>query len=437
MLNDDASDASQTQDVAIGDSLESSSVPSTTDTPLPQPSLHKLLADEKSSYGSSAELVVPPPLCLPSLPALNVTADECISTESLSRDARIAFQLADRKIEMTADPKRQMRRLHALQELLDTEENYVADLGNLVRYCFEPMTQLAWMPEEHCRLLMRNVKELLELQESFLVALRAVFHESDVGLLRNCDENALNGFFPQVSFAFLARPDVFSAYSEFCSLHDTALVLVNEWKKDTRWNAFLDDAVAKMNAASSVSNKLQFKDYFIKPVQRICRYPLMLKEISKLTPDGTSESTRLESVLNMMKSVASDVDEAKRQRENLERSYKFCERLEPEPVRMFLLNERYHHFFLTYNSLQRLPNGFVRDLGEILLAGALDVVSYESMPYKIRCYGCFLFNTYLLVIRAKKSNCYELKHWFPLHRFELVDLEDNEGIYFSTLLTLY
>lgn len=56
-----------------------------------------------------------------------------------------------------------------------------------------------------------------------------------------------------------------------------------------------------------------FRDFLIKPIQRLCLYPLVLQTLLKYTPDvGMSE---LASAVAAMRRVADDVDEAGRRRE--------------------------------------------------------------------------------------------------------------------------
>lgn len=54
----------------------------------------------------------------------------------------------------------------------------------------------------------------------------------------------------------------------------------------------------------------------IKPVQRIMRYHLLLKELVRYTPENHSGYKSLEEGLQKMKDVAAAINEVKRKREN-------------------------------------------------------------------------------------------------------------------------
>jgi hypothetical protein len=63
----------------------------------------------------------------------------------------------------------------------------------------------------------------------------------------------------------------------------------------------------------------------------------------------------------------------------------------------------------------------------VIYSGALEMLSLHHINQKVKYYGCFLFSTYMVIVRAKKSTVYEPKHWFPLRQFSLQVLQDNNG----------
>jgi hypothetical protein len=67
-------------------------------------------------------------------------------------------------------------------------------------------------------------------------------------------------------------------------------------------------------------------------------------------------------------------------------------------------------------------------LGNVIYSGALEMLSLHHINQKVKYYGCFLFSTYIVIVRAKKSTVYEPKHWFPLRQFTLQNLHEDEGM---------
>ena len=53
--------------------------------------------------------------------------------------------------------------------------------------------------------------------------------------------------------------------------------------------------------------------------------------------------------------------------------------------------------------------------------------STPSSSIKANFYGLALYETHLLLIKAKKTNLYEAKHWLPLRLFDLRKVPDGDG----------
>lgn len=58
------------------------------------------------------------------------------------------------------------------------------------------------------------------------------------------------------------------------------------------------------------------------------------------------------------------------------------------------------------------------------MIGTLDVRAWHEGT-KMKRLGCALFKSYMIIVKAKKYDKYEPRHWFPLRIFELEDLPDD------------
>ena len=67
--------------------------------------------------------------------------------------------------------------------------------------------------------------------------------------------------------------------------------------------------------ASNMSHAWDLPSLLIKPVQRLLKYPLLLRAIIDETPDSHPDKQRLESALKLVKKVAEEVNEGRRRRE--------------------------------------------------------------------------------------------------------------------------
>jgi hypothetical protein len=82
------------------------------------------------------------------------------------------------------------------------------------------------------------------------------------------------------------------------------------------------------------SKPLAFRDLLIKPIQRVCRYPLLLAQLRlPASINGSDASERLEHAIAATRLVAKSVDEAQERREIAVKSSLIIERLEPHSVR--------------------------------------------------------------------------------------------------------
>lgn len=61
--------------------------------------------------------------------------------------------------------------------------------------------------------------------------------------------------------------------------------------------------------------KLMFADYLIKPVQRVCKYPLLLEQLRGPVPTEDETDFAISYALRSMKDVALAVDEARRRQD--------------------------------------------------------------------------------------------------------------------------
>lgn len=134
----------------------------------------------------------------------------------------------------------------------------------------------------------------------------------------------------------------------------------------------------------------------------------MIKEIIKYTLPQTTEYDLWSIVLSEMQDIVTDIDDRKFQRDMKERTDRFINRLDGD---------------------WRISKRHVSQLGNLLIAGAIEI-TYSALGQTVskpRYLGCFIFQTYVIMVRPKKVTSYEPKHWFPLRMTDFEDLIDIEG----------
>ncbi|KAF7352649.1 DH domain-containing protein [Mycena venus] len=464
-----------------------------------------------------------------------------------------------------AKAKDDVRKYHAVMELLTTEVSYLADLRalfsiylrHLPTLCrtpsttfgrgsssrnssythlpktsvlsdhgLHPLTTLHAKPKPSARpiftnsevdLLTRNAEQVLRLHENFVEELRTavlplgfpmelsgIGHLDEKELIRNVD--AAVG---EVSTKFATEASRFDVYQSFCTGHTEALHLVHraqhqyplEWeayeqhcaslianvggdnpdsrpesihspefnrssnsdseerqqttnklRKRTTSLTSLDGAVRRVRSRANSrddssdggrdkpSRRLAFLDYMIKPIQRICKYPLLLDQ---LRPDKSLRAMShpaarphvhavVESAAQAMRHVASAVDEAR---------HRAAVKMQSSLIisRIALANPASATSHMsatssTYPTFQILMPSFLSSLGTCLLAGSLDVMHSQSSKstssgtnINAKYLGAFLYlGGYLILVKVTKGKVYEPKHWFPLADFSVVDSEEED-----------
>jgi RhoGEF domain len=151
--------------------------------------------------------------------------------------------------------------------------------------------------------------------------------------------------------------------------------------------------------------RMQFTDYLIKPVQRICRYPLLLAPLTlnrgPTAPTGTDAVVT--DAKKAMADVAALVDNANFSHLQQQQTSRIGARLSaPATV---------------------LP--FIRTLSPCTLAGSLDVVRVPAL--KAKYLAAFLYEGgFLALAKVIRGPRYELRYWFSLEGFELYDATDDD-----------
>ncbi|XP_049637261.1 phosphatidylinositol 3,4,5-trisphosphate-dependent Rac exchanger 1 protein [Suncus etruscus] len=207
------------------------------------------------------------------------------------------------------ESERQLRlRLCVLNEILGTERDYVGTLRFLQSAFLHRIRQNGTdsvekiLTEENVKTLFSNIEDILDVHKDFLEALEYCLHPEPQSQ-------------HELGNVFLKFKDKFCVYEEYCSNHEKALRLLVELNKIPAVRAFL---LSCMLLGGRKTTDIPLEGYLLSPIQRICKYPLLLKELAKRTPGKHPDHSAVQSALQAMKTVCSNINETKRQMEKLE-----------------------------------------------------------------------------------------------------------------------
>ena len=202
--------------------------------------------------------------------------------------------------------------------------------------------------------------------------------------------------------------------------------------------------------------RLEFLDHMIKPVQRICKYHLLMDQLKSRVPShphshrwtegdtgyshpspyvdvdetvnlaelfcaGQTESL-VTHACDAMRKVVNSVNDDRRKHEDRWKAFLIASRTVPPPATS------------TLPPYSLLTSEILMTLGNCLMCGALDVIYHRpttSTMRKAKYLGAFLYEQgYLTLVKIGKGKAYEPQHWFPLKDFDMLDLNDEDGEFF-------
>eukprot|EP00127_Corallochytrium_limacisporum_P007106 Clim_evm25s242 gene=Clim_evmTU25s242 len=263
---------------------------------------------------------------------------------------------------LTGQGKRSMRQKVA-HELLDTEKNYVHDLGELIARYLEPVHKEGLgVNNPALRQIWESAQSLLPKQKQFLDQLQGAFklladleaqdemEEQDECTPTASNENAEKveeaedseeeetvenvarrrreaAFGAALAAAFVENAEAFKLYSEYCALYpavENYLMTKKDMskKENEEFQEFLEARNPKKEMSASLDS------YLIKPVQRILKYPLLLRELIKYTEEDADDMQDLNMAEAVIKDVANEINEIKRRDDNREQAKALFESME-------------------------------------------------------------------------------------------------------------
>ncbi|KAH9948767.1 hypothetical protein B0H21DRAFT_689481 [Amylocystis lapponica] len=218
-------------------------------------------------------------------------------------------------------------------------------------------------------------------------------------------------------------------------------------------------AASVAHKGQSQATRLKFLDYLIKPVQRICKYPLLLDQLRRSRVRVPSDTTEhegdmaveeamdvVESASEAMRLVVSLVDRASETQAHNVKSLLIASRMASAPSPPGSIGHGStpsSRPISPHAGSQGLTPDFIASLGPCHLVGALDVVRHPSPLYapsggtlRAKYLGAFLYmGGYLVLAKVTKGGrVYEPRYWFSLVGFDLAAACQPEKMIWMTAI---
>jgi len=189
-------------------------------------------------------------------------------------------------------------------ELIETEKSYVKNLKVLLERYLIPLKEEDFLSKDEAELLVTNVREIYEFQIKFFEKLKSIVrNESNFDGITEINE--LQNVVYLIGETFLEYVEKFKLYSTFCSCHSRAVKLL-ELNTNEALKAFLLARNPKQQHTGTLES------YLITPIQRILRYPLLMKTMLKYMVVESEEFKCLNDALISVEHVANYINEMQR-----------------------------------------------------------------------------------------------------------------------------
>ncbi|XP_069549849.1 intersectin-2b isoform X1 [Brachyistius frenatus] len=191
-----------------------------------------------------------------------------------------------------------------IHELLQTEERYVEDLQIVLEVFDRPMSESGRLSDAEMGMIFVNWKELLACNTKLVKALRV---RKKMG-----GDNMPVQMIGDILAAELSH---MQPYIRFCSCQiNGATLLQTRTDNEPDFKDFL-----KKIATDYRCKGMPLSSFLLKPMQRITRYPLHIKNILECTAEGHTDRGPLKEALERAEELCQQVNEGVREKENSDR----------------------------------------------------------------------------------------------------------------------
>ncbi|KAG0749989.1 hypothetical protein G6F57_004049 [Rhizopus arrhizus] len=266
-------------------------------------------------------------------------------------------------------------------ELLETERKYVQDLEVLQDYMHKLQLQFILNAEIiHC--LFGNLCALVDFQQRLLIQLEDMAQRSPK------DQN--------FGSLFIQNEKRFTVYELYCSNYFSAQDMASQ-------------ETHRLQRLANILNPVyELSSMLIKPVQRICKYPLLIQELIKATRPDWPYAFDIRQGLESMRRVAERVNETRRRYENA-----------------LVVNEIKHR-------VNKLGSKQIDGFGSLLLHDKLSLFQCGIPEQEMQVY---LFEKIILICKDNSKDSIKL-NTIPIRKKRRSNLEFRYGIFHSRILSV-
>eukprot|EP01103_Thecamoeba_quadrilineata_P015392 TRINITY_DN4850_c0_g1_i1.p1 TRINITY_DN4850_c0_g1~~TRINITY_DN4850_c0_g1_i1.p1 ORF type:complete len:790 (+),score=169.57 TRINITY_DN4850_c0_g1_i1:57-2426(+) len=199
---------------------------------------------------------------------------------------------------LSPEDKLLYRRNEAINELLETEYSYVDDLTCVVEVYLNGMKESNLVQKQHISAIFSNIEMILNINKEFASEFKKA------SLLPPPQQNFGEIF---LKLAFFLR-----MYTQYTVNQERSLQTIRELKTQPEFSRFLEECQRNPQCRGSTLTA-----FLIKPVQRICKYPLLLREIQNYLSAEHSDYNNLTKAIETVETIVTEVNNSKTKIESI------------------------------------------------------------------------------------------------------------------------
>ncbi|KAI8825702.1 uncharacterized protein EV422DRAFT_137250 [Fimicolochytrium jonesii] len=278
--------------------------------PAPPPPSHSSRAIESLQSSISPVLVMPMPRSstAPQISDLAQTTLGSIATDEPTRPPLVPT-LSEPIVEpiksvVTGEEEKKQKRHNIIKELVTTERGFLKDMEVLMEVYALPASEQKILSERDLRNLFSNLDVIISTSRALLEMLEAAVGSPDEWI-----GEAFNQMMRKIE----------STYCDYCKHNEAALAKLAEFASpecppDVK--EFLKNSQMQLQGRTGAWD---LGSLVIKPVQRVLKYPLLIKQLLKETPPTHPDFEQLVQAAADIDVVAEKINEVKKRKDIVER----------------------------------------------------------------------------------------------------------------------
>ncbi|KAI8928805.1 hypothetical protein BC831DRAFT_446637 [Entophlyctis helioformis] len=210
--------------------------------------------------------------------------------------------------EMTGEDsaeKSALKRSRIAKELVDTERSFLSDMHVLAEVYAVPSLQSGVLPPADHKLLFGQLDSVIATSTEVL----ALFEAATEPGREDWIGNAFNQVMKLIE----------TTYCDYCKHNEAALAKLTEYASPAcpdAIKAFLEESRVKLQGRTSAWD---LASMVVKPVQRVLKYPLLIRSLLKETPPTHSDFEQLVQAFEAIELVAEKINEVKKRKDIVEK----------------------------------------------------------------------------------------------------------------------